>query len=181
MTTERTSGMQLVVFPTKDLDGTKKIFSTLLGTDPYVDGPYYVGFRAGGPEVGLDPNGTGGPICYWDVTTSRPACSRWSRRAPRSTRHRTMSVAACWSPRSRTRTATSSGSGSRRDERTAAFDGAAHGGQARRGGGGRLAGLGVGLRRLVVSRPDVAGVGRRGIVRAFEVGSQTADSLTTSG
>ena len=62
-----TSGMQLVVFPTKDLDGAKKIFSTLLGTDPYVDGQYYVGFRAGGLEVGLDPNGTGGPICYWDV------------------------------------------------------------------------------------------------------------------
>jgi predicted enzyme related to lactoylglutathione lyase len=62
-----TSGMQLVVFPTKNLDVAKKIFSTLLGTDPYVDGPYYVGFRAGGPEVGLDPNGTGGPICYWDV------------------------------------------------------------------------------------------------------------------
>jgi predicted enzyme related to lactoylglutathione lyase len=59
--------MQLVVFPTKDLDRGKKIFSTLLGTDPYVDGPYYVGFRAGGLEVGLDPNGTGGPICYWIV------------------------------------------------------------------------------------------------------------------
>jgi predicted enzyme related to lactoylglutathione lyase len=62
-----TSGMQLVVFPTKNLDGAKKIFSTLLGTDPYVDGPYYVGFRAGGIEFGLDPNGTTGPICYWEV------------------------------------------------------------------------------------------------------------------
>ncbi|HEU4348864.1 MAG TPA: VOC family protein [Actinoplanes sp.] len=62
-----TSGVQLVVFPAKDLDRAKKIFSTLLGTDPYVDGPYYVGFRAGGPEVGLDPNGTAGPICYWEV------------------------------------------------------------------------------------------------------------------
>jgi predicted enzyme related to lactoylglutathione lyase len=59
--------MQLTVFPTKDLDGAKKIFSTLLGTDPYVDGPYYVGFRADEFEVGLDPNATGGPICYWDV------------------------------------------------------------------------------------------------------------------
>jgi predicted enzyme related to lactoylglutathione lyase len=59
--------MQLVVFPTKDVDGAKKIFSTLLGTDPYVDGSYYVGFRAGGLEFGLDPNGTDGPICYWDV------------------------------------------------------------------------------------------------------------------
>jgi predicted enzyme related to lactoylglutathione lyase len=61
------SGMQLVVFPTKDVDRTKKIFTTLLGTAPYVDGPYYVGFRAGGVEIGLDPNGTAGPICYWDV------------------------------------------------------------------------------------------------------------------
>ena len=62
-----TSRMQLVVFPTKDLDGAKKIFSTLLGTDPYVDGAYYVGFRTDGLEIGLDPNGTAGPICYWDV------------------------------------------------------------------------------------------------------------------
>ena len=61
------SRRQLVVFPTKDIDGAKKIFSTLLGTDPYVDGEYYVGFRADGLEVGLDPNGTGGPICFWDV------------------------------------------------------------------------------------------------------------------
>jgi len=58
---------KLVVFPAKDLDGQKKIFNTLLGTDPYIDGPYYVGFRTEGLEVGLDPNATGGPICYWDV------------------------------------------------------------------------------------------------------------------
>ena len=62
-----TSGMRIVVFPTKDLDGAKKIFSTLLGTGPYVDGRYYVGFRAGDMEYGLDPNGTGGPVCFWDV------------------------------------------------------------------------------------------------------------------
>src|SRR3982751_4304127 len=62
-----TSGMQVVVFPTKDVDGAKKIFSTLLGTEPYVYSPYYVGFRADGIEIGLDPNGTGAPICYWDV------------------------------------------------------------------------------------------------------------------
>jgi predicted enzyme related to lactoylglutathione lyase len=56
-----------VVYPTKDTEGAKKIFSTLLGTDPYVDGDFYVGFRTDGLEVGLDPNGTGGPICFWDV------------------------------------------------------------------------------------------------------------------
>ncbi len=62
-----TPGMQLVVYPTTDTDGARKIFSTLLGTDPYVDGPYYVGFRAGDLEIGFDPNGTTGPICYWNV------------------------------------------------------------------------------------------------------------------
>lgn len=59
--------MQLVVFPTKDLAATKKVFAALLGEQPYVDQPYYVGFRSGGLEFGLDPNGTGGPVCYWEV------------------------------------------------------------------------------------------------------------------
>ncbi len=58
---------RLVVFPTKNPDATKKVFSTLLGTEPYVDQPYYVGFRTEGLEVGLDPSATGGPVCYWDV------------------------------------------------------------------------------------------------------------------
>ncbi|HZC70533.1 MAG TPA: VOC family protein [Jatrophihabitans sp.] len=59
--------MQLVVFPAKDLDAAKRLFTTLLGTDPYADQPYYVGYRAGDVEIGLDPNGTDGPICYWEV------------------------------------------------------------------------------------------------------------------
>ena len=59
--------MHLVVFPAKDVDATKKLFTTLLGTEPYADQPYYVGFRAGDIEFGLDPNATDGPICYWEV------------------------------------------------------------------------------------------------------------------
>jgi predicted enzyme related to lactoylglutathione lyase len=61
------TGTHLVVFSTKDIDAAKKIFGALLGTEPYVDGAYYVGYRTDGMEIGLDPNGTGGPICYWDV------------------------------------------------------------------------------------------------------------------
>jgi predicted enzyme related to lactoylglutathione lyase len=58
--------MQLVVFPAKDLDRTKKLFSSLLGSEPYVDQPYYVGYRVGELEFGLDPNGdSAGPVCYW--------------------------------------------------------------------------------------------------------------------
>ena len=61
--------MSLVVFPAKDLDASKSLFTALLGTEPYVDQPYYVGYRVGELEFGLDPNAdSAGPICYWAVT-----------------------------------------------------------------------------------------------------------------
>ena len=47
----------LIVFPVKDVEKAKKFYSTFLGTEPYVDGDYYVGYKAGDIEVGLDPNG----------------------------------------------------------------------------------------------------------------------------
>jgi predicted enzyme related to lactoylglutathione lyase len=57
---------QLIVYTTKDVDTAKKLFTSLLGTDPYADSPYYVGFRTEGREVGLDPHGSSsGPIAYW--------------------------------------------------------------------------------------------------------------------
>ncbi|MGP4046634.1 VOC family protein [Streptomyces sp. 2A115] len=66
-------GLETITYPVKDLAGTKALFSTLLGVEPYADEAYYVGFRpTGGPEVGLDPNGHAkgltGPIPYWRVT-----------------------------------------------------------------------------------------------------------------
>ena len=47
----------LIVFPVKDVEKAKKFYSTYLGTEPYVDGDYYIGYKAGDIEVGLDPNG----------------------------------------------------------------------------------------------------------------------------
>ena len=59
---------QLIVFPTKDLATTKQLFTALLGSEPYVDQPYYVGYRTDGREVGIDPQGSStGPIAYWDT------------------------------------------------------------------------------------------------------------------
>jgi predicted enzyme related to lactoylglutathione lyase len=59
----------LVVFPVADLDAAKTLYSTVIGTPPYVDSPYYVGYRVGEVEIGLDPNagrqGTTTPITYW--------------------------------------------------------------------------------------------------------------------
>jgi predicted enzyme related to lactoylglutathione lyase len=66
-----TSGFRTVIYPVHDLARAKTLYSALLGEAPYVDEPYYVGFRVGDQEVGLDPHGHGkglsGPIGYWNV------------------------------------------------------------------------------------------------------------------
>jgi predicted enzyme related to lactoylglutathione lyase len=63
--------IKLIVFPVKDITAAKKVFGKFLGSEPYVDSPYYVGFKTGSLEVGLDPNaqnpGGGGPIAYIDT------------------------------------------------------------------------------------------------------------------
>ncbi len=66
-----TSEMKTLIFPVKDLDRAKTLYGTLLGVAPYVDEAYYVGFRVGDQEVGLDPHGHSkgmtGPVGYWHV------------------------------------------------------------------------------------------------------------------
>jgi predicted enzyme related to lactoylglutathione lyase len=64
--------IKLFVYPVKDVTASKVLYSKLLGVEPYVDGAYYVGFRIGDLEIGLDPNahrnGVTTPIGYVDVT-----------------------------------------------------------------------------------------------------------------
>ena len=59
------------VYPVRDLEQAKVVFSAGLGIEPYVDTPYYVGYQVGDQEVGLDPNGhqqgVTQPIDYWEV------------------------------------------------------------------------------------------------------------------
>jgi hypothetical protein len=50
-------GVRTIVYPVKDLARAKMLFRKLLGVEPYADQPYYVGFRIGDQEIGLDPNG----------------------------------------------------------------------------------------------------------------------------
>lgn len=60
--------VSLIIYPAKELAGTKQIFSKFLGVEPYVDGPYYVGYKVGDMEIGLDPNAqNAGPVTYIDV------------------------------------------------------------------------------------------------------------------
>jgi predicted enzyme related to lactoylglutathione lyase len=60
-----------IIYPVRDRDKAKRLFETVLGVAPYMDQPYYVGFRDHEVEIGLDPNGHSkgltGPIGYWRV------------------------------------------------------------------------------------------------------------------
>ena len=61
--------VSLIVYPAKELASTNQIFSKFLGIEPYVDGPYYVGYKVGDVEIGLDPNAQNAqPVTYIDVT-----------------------------------------------------------------------------------------------------------------
>ncbi len=66
-----TSGLPTVIYPVTDLPRAKTLYGALLGVAPYADEAYYVGFRVGDQELGLDPNGHSqgmtGPVGYWEV------------------------------------------------------------------------------------------------------------------
>jgi len=63
--------IKTLIYPVKDMAGARTLYRQLLGIEPYVDETYYVGFRVGDQEIGLDPNGHSkgmtGPVGYWHV------------------------------------------------------------------------------------------------------------------
>ena len=70
-------GICLLVYPAKDMEADKKLLQALLGVDPYVESPYYTGFRTGALEIGLDPKGSSsGPIAYWAVDDIKASLQR---------------------------------------------------------------------------------------------------------
>lgn len=66
-------GLRTVIYGVDDIQKAKAWYEAALGTKPYFDQPYYVGFTVGGAELGLDPNATptgtisAGVIAYWLV------------------------------------------------------------------------------------------------------------------
>jgi predicted enzyme related to lactoylglutathione lyase len=64
-------GIRTFIYPVKDLEQAKTLYSALLGVKPYMDAAYYVGFQVGDQQIGLDPNGHSqgmiGPVGYWHV------------------------------------------------------------------------------------------------------------------
>ena len=62
-------GLRPVISPAPDLDAAKAWWSSLLGSGPYFDEPFYVGFEVGGYELGLLPTAdpAEGVLTYWGV------------------------------------------------------------------------------------------------------------------
>jgi predicted enzyme related to lactoylglutathione lyase len=55
--------IKLIVYPVQDIEKAKAFYGKFLDAEP----TYYVGYRVGDLEVGLDPNSKVGPIAYTDV------------------------------------------------------------------------------------------------------------------
>jgi predicted enzyme related to lactoylglutathione lyase len=65
-------GLRTVIYKVDDLDAAKSWYTALLGSEPYFDEPFYVGFSVGGYELGLDPDSSetvrgDSPAAYWGV------------------------------------------------------------------------------------------------------------------
>ena len=67
------NSITLLVYPVTDVETAKLFYGRFLGTEPYADTPYYVGYRVGDQEIGLDPNSKEGPIAYIDVDDIKEA------------------------------------------------------------------------------------------------------------
>lgn len=68
-------GLKTIIYPVRDLATARRLYGALLGVKPYGDEPYYVGFRVGDQEIGLDPHGHSqgmtGPVGYFHVDDIR--------------------------------------------------------------------------------------------------------------
>ena len=87
-----------VIYPVKDLAKARTLYAALLGVAPAQDEPYYVGFRVGDQDVGLDPNGHKQGMTprspTWRSTTSSGASTSSSTPAPRPSSRSPTSAAA---------------------------------------------------------------------------------------
>jgi predicted enzyme related to lactoylglutathione lyase len=63
--------IKTIIIPVGDLAAASALYGTALGVEPYASEPYYVGFRIGDQEIGLDPNGHNhgmtGALAYYHV------------------------------------------------------------------------------------------------------------------
>ena len=75
-------GLRTLVYQVADLDAAKAWYSQVLGTPPYFDEPFYVGFNVSGYELGLQPRSPADAtqakdaVTYWGVASAAEAYTR---------------------------------------------------------------------------------------------------------
>ena len=74
-------GLRTVIYAVGDIEKAKAWYAEVLGQQPYYTQPFYVGFKVGGFELGLDPDLTGvkngsNAIAYWGVTDAKAVHAR---------------------------------------------------------------------------------------------------------
>lgn len=76
------SDLASAIYVVPDLADATEWYSAVLGTAPYFEESFYVGFRVGGQELGLVPEaegdtpGAGGAIPYWRVVNADTSLAR---------------------------------------------------------------------------------------------------------
>lgn len=76
-------GLRTTIYKVPDLAAAKAWYAEALGTAPYFDEPFYVGFNIGGYELGLLPEETSPPakpesvLTYWGVDDIHAEYDRW--------------------------------------------------------------------------------------------------------
>lgn len=65
-------GIKTIIYPVADIAQAKALYTKLLGVEPLMDETYYVGYKVGDQDIGLDPNGhtkgMTGPLSYYTVS-----------------------------------------------------------------------------------------------------------------
>ena len=74
-------GLRTVIYFVADMERAKAWYTALLGTPPYFDTPFYVGYSVGGYELGLHPVETPvvagtSVVTYWGVQDIDAAFAR---------------------------------------------------------------------------------------------------------
>ena len=75
-------GLRTAIYPVPDLEQAKTWYNAVLGTTPYFDQPFYVGYAVGGFELGLIPDdqpGATGPYPMWGVENADAELARLAR------------------------------------------------------------------------------------------------------
>jgi predicted enzyme related to lactoylglutathione lyase len=69
-----------VIYPVEDLAMAKGVLTAIVVTAPDFDQPYYVGFRVGDQDIGLDPRGHSrgmtGAVAFWHVDSIEETVQR---------------------------------------------------------------------------------------------------------